>query len=221
MDLISKQTRIAFREHLVGWMLGTITDLFDAADVARNELAQVNLSGQRRTLVEEYYASVDWSSPSSVRKVLAAYEQVLIELDNPAIGLTWDETIRARERKKLLNLLNRDGFTFQDGRLKRHNAIDLTTVEAASALVDREILREHLGRIENRVDSDPSLAVGSAKELIESVAKQILHHFGKEAGATDSLQQESRLQCPRSISRSKRFPNKQKEPLRSSSSWPD
>jgi len=64
--VISKQTRVAFREHLVGWTLRTITDLFDAADVARGSPAGLT-SGARRSLVEEYYAGVNWSTTADTQ----------------------------------------------------------------------------------------------------------------------------------------------------------
>jgi hypothetical protein len=60
MEQISKKTRSAFREHLVGWTSRTIGELFDGADVQRGAPRQ-QVSGQRRQLVEEYFAGLDWT----------------------------------------------------------------------------------------------------------------------------------------------------------------
>src|SRR6266446_1152301 len=79
--VISKQTRLAFREHLVGWTLRTISDLFDAADIPRGSTESA-VSGARRSLVAEYYAGVEWSSPAEIRKVLRVYEEVLQAIES-------------------------------------------------------------------------------------------------------------------------------------------
>jgi hypothetical protein len=187
-DLISKQTRIAFREHLVGWTLRTIGDLFDAADVPRGQAPQ-GISGERRFYVEEYYAGVDWTQHRDVKKILRAYEDVLS-------GLATDSTATDQFRKdyatkqsqKLTNLLRRDGFTYADGRLVATTEVDLRSIEDASQLIDRTSLRDHIRRIGQGVDSDPAQAIGSAKELVETVGKLVLRHYGKDVEAYDTLQ---------------------------------
>lgn len=179
MDLISRQTRLAFREHLVGWTLRTITDLFDAADIPHVSMPQESLpSGMRRSLVEEYYAGVDWSSARDVRKVLRVYEDILAELDP-----------ESRDHEKLSNLLGRDGYVYQDGHLLSGGPVELAKVEDASQLVDRRAIGDHLRRIEESVDSDPAQAVGSAKELVETVSKLVLEHYSENPDRYDTVQQ--------------------------------
>lgn len=46
-------------------------------------------------------------------------------------------------------------------------------------------LNQHIVRIRSALESDPELAVGSTKELIESVLKTILEGFGEEVGKED------------------------------------
>ncbi|MEP0855854.1 abortive infection family protein [Trichocoleus sp. DQ-U1] len=46
-------------------------------------------------------------------------------------------------------------------------------------------LNQHIARVRRSVESDPELAVGSTKELIESVLKTILEGFGEEIGKDD------------------------------------
>jgi hypothetical protein len=190
MDIISKQTRIAFREHLVGWTLATIRNLFDAADLSTADIDPAALpSGERRSLVEQYYASIDWTSSKQVQTVCVAFENVLERLDEPNPFRFPNDDARKQEQRKLLNLLRRDGFTYSDGRLRREGNIDLKRIESASSLVDRAVLRDHLDRIERGIDCDPGQAVGSAKELIETVSKQILNEFHQTSEQFDSLQQ--------------------------------
>jgi hypothetical protein len=190
MDLISKHTRQVFREHLVGWTLATIRDLFDCEDILCGTLPpELIISGQRRILVEEYYAGVDWSSPTHVRKILSVYESILTRLETPGLYGYTDEKAQERELQKLLNFLKRDGYTFQNGHLHGKNSVDLTKITAASKLVDRLVLTDHLRRIDGAIETDPALAVGSAKELLETVAKQILEFHHVKYDQSDSIQQ--------------------------------
>ena len=53
-DFVSKKTRQVFREYLVGWTLREISDEFDAAGVPCDLEYQPPVSGQRRSLVEQY-----------------------------------------------------------------------------------------------------------------------------------------------------------------------
>ncbi|MBD1898863.1 abortive infection family protein [Trichocoleus sp. DQ-A3] len=46
-------------------------------------------------------------------------------------------------------------------------------------------LNQHIVRIRRAVESDPELAVGSTKELLESVLKTILEGFGEKPGKDD------------------------------------
>lgn len=184
METISKQTRVAFREHLVGWTLRTITDLFDAADIPRRDLpAGTFISGARRSLVEEYFAGVDWSSPKDTRKVLRAYEQILRELETNSSD--WGQ----KALQKFVTMLRRDGFAYANGHLVPVSGIDLATIEDGSAVIGRQTLRDHLRRIEQSIDTDPAQAIGSAKELVETVAKLVLKHHHQDPDQFGTLQQ--------------------------------
>lgn len=187
-DRISKQTRLAFREHLVGWTLGAISDLFDAADIPRGELT-TNIGGQRRSLVEEYYAGVDWSAPCDVRKVLRVYEDVLATIERN-LESSFSDSLRqelTRELRKLTSLLKRDGYVYEGGRLFPIGEVDLTAVPLATDVVDRTTLLDHIRRIESSIETDPAQAVGSSKELVETVAKLVLQHYGLDPEAYDTL----------------------------------
>lgn len=191
-QLVSPQTRQAFRETLVGFVLREISDFFDAAGVPLGELpAGRQISGQRRTLVEEYYAGVDWTDWSDVRRVIAAYEAILIDLStrsaDPFGGQDWART----ESKKLVRLLRRDGFVWEGDRLLPEHGTNLLLPKVTgSEHFDGATLREHLRRIEDGILQDPALAIGSAKELVETISKMVLHHYGEPTEkARESLPQ--------------------------------
>lgn len=187
MDLISKATRQAFREALVGWTLSQISEMFDAADIEHGTLPPGStIGGQRRSLVEEYYATVDWTAARDVRKVISIYERVLdaIEPDSDAF-------------RKLTNLLRRDGYMYENGQIHAPLPVDLKGISEASEIVDKVTLQVHLRRLAGSVETDPALAIGSAKELVETVAKLVLHHYGQVTEPFESVQQlvKAALKC--------------------------
>jgi len=46
-------------------------------------------------------------------------------------------------------------------------------------------LHQHLRRIRRSIDADPELAIGSTKEMLESVLKTIIEGYGEEVGKDD------------------------------------
>ena len=81
-DLISKTTRNEFRELLVGYTLREIEMTFDAGGLTPRADYQPTVSGQRRGLVEAYYANLDFSSRSDVKKLLPVYQEIIENLDS-------------------------------------------------------------------------------------------------------------------------------------------
>jgi len=56
----------------------------------------------------------------------------------------------------------------------------LKHVEQTAPVVDREYLDKQIARMESAIERDPELAIGTAKELIETVCKTILSARGFE-----------------------------------------
>lgn len=171
-DIISKKTRVEFREYFVGTTLREIEMAFDAADVSVDESYDPNVSGQRRTLVEQYYHSIDWSKWADVRKVLTVYENVLSELEEHAQNSQdW-----ARKTFPLLKKwIEKDGFRYEGGKLQpvaRSHGLE-HMADAVSAF-DLPELHRQIQRMQSSIDDDPGLAIGTAKELVESVCRTIL-----------------------------------------------
>lgn len=80
--IISPPTRRAFEDSYVRCsVLREIENDFDDAGIDRAELPQPkSLVGQRRQLIHQYYASVDWTSPTHTRRVLQAFASHLQRL---------------------------------------------------------------------------------------------------------------------------------------------
>jgi hypothetical protein len=174
-DLISKKTRLEFREYFVGTTLRYISQEFDAADVPCKSEYQHPESGARRGLAEQYYHAVDFSSWRDVRKILRVYESVMITLEDRIKQPLYGQKDEDAERTfSLFNrCLERDGFHYSDGKITpvAHNPTIDDLANAAHAL-DAHVLHQQIDRIRTSIDDDPDLAIGTAKELVETPAKR-------------------------------------------------
>jgi hypothetical protein len=107
-------------------------------------------------------------------------------------------------------LQDRDGFPAEPEKLllveagKRNAGIDtcarldlradsvrdlIHSVKNASKIIDSTHLSDHVRRIEASIYTDPAQAIGSAKEMIESVAKAVLGHYNSDVKTFESLGQ--------------------------------
>jgi hypothetical protein len=173
-DLISKRTRKAFREYFVDTTLRIISDAFDSEDITWDRSYEPpDVYGQRRTLVEQYYHSVDWKDPSSVARVLRVFESALLDLSSGT-------TEEARKIKvQLVAELGRDGIPFENGRLQLPaGAAQTAFARGAAARLELPVLQRQIDRITGATASDPAHAVGTAKEMIETTCKSILSARG-------------------------------------------
>lgn len=181
-ELISKRTRITFREHLVSWTLGEIDDAFDGQDISRSTDYDPPLSGQRRSRVEQYYHSLDFRKPADVRKVLKVYEEILDEL---ATSQRWEPADRQALLARLVKTLHSDGYHYQNGRLVTvASNPGIAELHSIATAMDIPHLHQQIERMVQAVDSDPRLAIGTAKELIETTCKTILTDRGKTLEGT-------------------------------------
>lgn len=101
MELISPLIRNDFREFCVTYLVvRQINDIFTMAGVKRGSLIGNRLiSGQRRTLVEEYYATLNWAVSGDVDKFLNVMKHALAQ------SYQSDEP-----RNRLRELCEREGF---------------------------------------------------------------------------------------------------------------
>lgn len=126
-DLVSKRTRNEFREFLVGWTLREIEIVFDGADIECNHNFEAEVSGQRRSLVEQYYRTLDFTKPADMRRLLAAY-QSMIERAEGNLPTSYGQEDAERGIAQLKACLARDGFVYNDG------SITATTPESRGVI---------------------------------------------------------------------------------------
>ena len=89
-----------FREFcVVHLVIRNIHDIFTSAGIEQGE-SEKNLSGDRRSLVEDYYASLNWESMESIRKFVKVLENTLL--------ISW---IGDEGKQELRNLCEKHGFS--------------------------------------------------------------------------------------------------------------
>lgn len=169
MDLISKATRNEFREALVGFVLREIEMFFEGAGLSCEEGYDPPVTGARRTLVEQYYASIDFNSPNDINKLITAYGEIVIRLNRTGINDTAVDD--------LLRLMKRDGYEF-DGEsfvsLPSKQRPPIDAIRSLASSFDLPGLHAQIDRLAHAAEDDPSLAVGTAKEMVETICKTIL-----------------------------------------------
>ena len=85
----------------------------------------------------------------------------------------------------LKRCLLRDGFEFSEGKLlTKGDVAHLPDVEDAASHFDTPELQRQIVRMREAVESDPGLAIGTAKELVETTCRTILHD--RSAPCSDS-----------------------------------
>lgn len=172
-ELISKATRNEFREVLTGFVLREIDMIFEAAALHPKADHQPGVSGQRRSLVEQYYANIDFTNAAMVRKLLTAYEELIQKLS----GL---HVVNPEATQKTINTLlrrmERDGIAYRDGRF----VLNATTIAAPSLIsLTEESITEHVEKARAKIESgDHSGAIASAYTLAEGFLKEVLRKLG-------------------------------------------
>ena len=162
-DLISKATRDEFREVLSGFVLRKIHMVFEAAGFkARMDFQPAIPSGERRTLVEQYYAGIDFSSAADVRKLLVAFEEVLEHLFRVEREVSNPTDVRETV-KILLRRMECDGFRLEDGRFVA-DASRASTIEASSLIaLTEESIAEQVEKARVKIEAgDYSGAIASS-----------------------------------------------------------
>jgi len=164
-QLIGRTTRGLFRDLMTGSTLGEIGAAFQDELFAPNPDSTYEDSSSRRTLTQAYLEAVDWTDINHVNRVLRVFERLV-------------EGFEPQYSRKFLDSLRRDGYIIDEETGRITPAGPQFAPESLKNIADASAIRQQLGRIQHAVLDDPALAVGSAKELIESTAKVVLKERG-------------------------------------------
>ena len=179
-DLISKATRNEFRESLVRFTLREIDMIFEGAELSPNKACIPPVNGERRSLVEQYYANINFESTIETKKLLLAYGEIFLRLHR-------DETCKTRN-EDLLRLMKKDRYEF-DGEnfvpLPNRQQPPIESIRSLAEDFDLPSLSIEIDRLARAAEEDPSLAVGTAKEMVETICKTILKDRGVNPQSED------------------------------------
>jgi hypothetical protein len=188
MDLISKKTRSAFEDYFSSEStLGLTSKYFQNHDIYQGERPfGSTVDGQIRQLVEKHYHYINWKNSAEVRQVLNVYEDVLTDLiEDYNIG---NSTNNNKWIDKLANALLKDGYKYENNKLNSIGQItNFENLKNATELLDKTHFQEHIDRINKSINDDPALAIGSTKELVESILKSILTELEIEIDKADDI----------------------------------
>lgn len=177
-DWIGKRAMTAFREHFVrDYYLRTIADAFEDEGFEADSTYEPNVGGQRREYVEQFYVTIDRTDRAQVGRLLRVYEGVLLSCGDNA------------EHDKLVQMLERDGINYDKGRLRLRGGVraaDRLSVIAEGE--DQSYLAAQLTVIHDNIETNPTLAIGTAKELVETTCHTLLRRLGEEPANKPDLQ---------------------------------
>ncbi|WP_188835784.1 hypothetical protein [Flexivirga endophytica] len=135
---------------------------------------------QRRERLRRYRVTLNLDDPADAMKLTASLGNVLQQIMRDA-GSGWAATDESLQ-DKWVQILFEDGFdvdkTTGSVRIRFATGAGITE-HALNALPDPQAIHDHLRRLSDSVDTDPRLAVSTAKALIESTAKCVLTARGQ------------------------------------------
>lgn len=181
---ISKKTLHEFEEQLVKSTLREITVLFDDANIECRDDIEAQASTQRRDLVRRYYASLNLEAWQDSAKLIKVFEHVLEELSEQAAnsGFPDEQNWPRMACQRLEKFLLKDGLLYEGGAIRRiAKSAEVTKLIEAANKFDAQYLHTQIERMHGSVEDDPRLAIGTAKELVETTCKTILSELGKPA----------------------------------------
>lgn len=164
-ELIRRELRRAFEGALAGESsLRLIAQHFGDAGFA----SVPGDFGHRRPLVEAYYAQLDFRKKKDADKFYLALAAFLRHLESSGQGLDYDRVIL------VLQQLERDGLFYESGSIIPKLPTGVGMLGALAVQFDLQQMRTAISRIEASIEQDPGLAIGTAKELLETTCKTIL-----------------------------------------------
>lgn len=135
MELISPVLRTDFREFCVSnLVLRQINDLFTMAGFRRGTIpADQAISGQRRTLVEEYYASLNWHLQADAERFLKVLGFALVQ-----------SYVSDEQRTSLRRLCEREGIMVDGVHLRMKTGRPSATSQTSVAAEELARFRDRL-----------------------------------------------------------------------------
>ncbi len=172
----SKKAIRLLAEELTGTPLREIDVLFENNDIALGPPQPDDSDpSQRRERMRRHLATLDLNSAADSARLLGVFNDLMTDIASRQSAYGFDA---AAYRDRWARVLRGDGFDLDPWTYAITDPNRLTTVgltpDALAALSDPSAILDHLARLGDTVETDPRLAVSTAKAMIESTAKSVL-----------------------------------------------
>jgi hypothetical protein len=175
--IVSDGTVVQFRNAASSLVLREIDDAFGAAGIPLGSTGDSQFQGQRRTRFMGYMASVDQTKPDDVSRLLVALAHMMTTLSQQYRAADAPDPL-----DPLVVNLRRDGFEWDGIRIIEFTGALISGAVALTRELDLRGLHDRIRAAERNVGSDPTGAIGDAKELLESVFRTVADHHGISIG---------------------------------------
>jgi Abortive infection C-terminus len=165
-DLIGSTTRGVFRDLMTNSTVGTIEAAFQDEGFPPNPDSAWVDSSVRRQTTQAYLESIRWSDPDHIARFIRVAERLLHGYEEQHL-------------QQFGRSLARDGYDLNPATKQITRSSPQLPDDWLNGLSDPSALTEVFERIRRSISNDPALAVGSAKEMVESTAKAVLQHLGE------------------------------------------
>ncbi len=167
--LISRAVLTELREYFVyNHVLRSIRDAFEDQGVHAQSESVANVSGERRQLVEEYYAGLDLTNVTDVQKLLRVIEREIARCqpDSDQVSQSAIGTV--------VIALEQEGYRVDGYRVLLAQSTPLAHLRDHLEAIDSQSVLDDWDRMLRTAETDPEDAITSARALIESTCKSIL-----------------------------------------------
>ena len=170
-QLISRAVLTDLREYFVSHhVLRTIQDSFGNEGIKPEPSKAPAVPGERRQLVEEYYASLDFSDATDVQRLLRIIEREMVRCQPDSSG---DSPLAS-----VVVGLEQGGYRVDRYKISFTYKTPFVSLQGYLGLIDSQSIVIDWERMLTTADIDPGDAITSARAVLESTCKAILEELG-------------------------------------------
>lgn len=154
------------------------TFFYDVADIDIHNEKYCGNGGSKAKKLREFWRLEDDYLVGKITKVMIEDAEEIMSSSSSHFTTT---DIEKQEKKELIQTCKSIATRLLSGQ------VNLDHLKSTATAFDAKHLAEQIRRIENSINDDPSLAIGTAKELIETCCKTILSERGKPVTGTPDI----------------------------------
>jgi hypothetical protein len=170
--LLSRAVLTDLREHFVDQhVLRTIEDSFRNQGIKRRPQEAPSVSGERRQLVEEYYASLDLTDVSDVQRLLRLIEREI------AVHQPDKDSLPESPIGRVIIGLEQEGYVLEGYRVLPTAKTPLVSQQKHLMAINSQSVMDDWSRMLAAAETDPEDAITAARAVVESTCKSVLEEL--------------------------------------------